>query len=275
MIPMIDTENVKLSIWNDFFKTDPSYTKDFTRGGGFKGTAVTPMLAAFKMTSKFGPMGEGWGIDIVKYEMVTAKLSETESELLIFMLVGLWYVNEAGVKCVAGPQWGGDKVTVNTRGGMKSDDEAFKKATTDGFMKCAAYLGIGADIHSGMFDDLKYFSSLESEFVKKEEKQSARPRAAKTETKDVSGGEAITAEDVKNKWLEIYAVEEKLGNSQEFIRGEATKKQATWLKDIPETDKILRRQTTYKEQCAWLDIASKALKAKEASKEPTSDVGPQ
>lgn len=265
MMPMIDLDNKNLAYWNEFFRTDPGYTKDFTRGGGFKGTAITPMLAAFRLTGMFGPMGEGWGIDIMEHKLVTAKITEDVSELLIFQLIGLWYINKDGKRCVAGPQWGGDKVTVAQSKGIKSDDEAFKKAATDGFMKCASYLGIGADVHSGMFDDVKYFTENQSEFIRKE-KAAKKPEPPKAVVrKDPEAGEEITADDVKNAWLKIYAGEAELGNTQEYVRGEAVKKQEVWLKDIPKDDQVKRRQTTYKEQLAWIDMLDKAVAAKKAA----------
>jgi hypothetical protein len=54
------SENTKL--WDNLGRTDPAHTKAFTRGGGFKGTAIKPMWSYRRMTEEFGPCGKGWGM---------------------------------------------------------------------------------------------------------------------------------------------------------------------------------------------------------------------
>lgn len=159
-------ENEGLQIWNDFEKTDPEYTKGFTRGGGFKGTAINAMYAIKKMTEKFGPMGKGWGIESVDKEFVPG----ANGEVLVFVQVAIWWGEATAdgkrFKHVVGPQWGGDKLIVfrKSDGSLSNDDEALKKATTDGMLKCMSYLGIGADLHLGFYDDSKYVAQAEREF---------------------------------------------------------------------------------------------------------------
>ena len=60
---------------------------------------------------------------------------------------------------------GGDKVVVKQSGGLRGDDEAFKKAFTDGITNALKMIGVGADVHMGMFDDDKYVNSLREEFA--------------------------------------------------------------------------------------------------------------
>ena len=52
------SENTRL--WDMLGRTDPAHTKSFTRGGGFKGTALKPMWSYRRMTEEFGPCGTGW-----------------------------------------------------------------------------------------------------------------------------------------------------------------------------------------------------------------------
>ena len=54
--------NENMRIWEALGKTDPAHTKQFTRAGGFKGTAIKPMWANKQMTEFFGPCGIGWGM---------------------------------------------------------------------------------------------------------------------------------------------------------------------------------------------------------------------
>jgi len=42
----------------------------------------------------------------------------------------------------------------------RPDDEAFKKATSDGITKALSYLGFSADVFMGKWDDNKYVSEL-------------------------------------------------------------------------------------------------------------------
>lgn len=156
--------NKNLSIWNTLEATDPEHTKDFKRAGGFEGTAINPMYAIKKMTEVFGPMGKGWGIESTQEERVPVG-----DEILIFIQVCLWWGEETPdgkrFKHVVGPQWGGDSVVRKRRdGGTMLDDEAYKKAMTDAMLKCMSYLGIGADIHLGLYDDNKYVANAKRDF---------------------------------------------------------------------------------------------------------------
>ncbi len=158
--------NEGLQIWNELEKTDPEYTKQFSRAGGFKGTAINAMYAVKKMTEKFGPMGKGWGIESIDKEFVPA----ANDEVLIFVQVALWWGEQTAdgkrFKHIVGPQWGGDRVvTFRAKDGtLYNDDEAMKKATTDGMLKCMSLLGIGSDLHLGMYDDSKYVAQAQREF---------------------------------------------------------------------------------------------------------------
>ena len=62
---------------------------------------------------------------------------------------------------------GGDKVVVKQSSGLRGDDEAFKKAFTDGVTNALKMIGVGADVHMGLFDDDKYVNHLQEEFSDK------------------------------------------------------------------------------------------------------------
>jgi hypothetical protein len=47
--------------------------------------------------------------------------------------------------------------------GVFTDEEAPKKSITDCIGKCAVLLGVGADVHLGMFDDHKYVNERKAE----------------------------------------------------------------------------------------------------------------
>lgn len=144
-------------LWDKLGRTDPAHTKNFTRGGGFRGTAIKPMWSYRRMTEEFGPCGTGWGIGAPQFQV----LQGADDEKLVFCTVTVWYGPErhelVGV--------GGDKAVGKFSSGLKSDDEAFKKSFTDAVTNALKMIGVGADVHMGMFDDSKYVNSLKDEFA--------------------------------------------------------------------------------------------------------------
>ncbi len=82
-----------LALWRSVEKTDPQYTKPFSRGGGFRGTAVNGTYLARKATEAFGPMGIGWGLEILDEELMQgAPLGDGAFEQVHKVRVKRWYV---------------------------------------------------------------------------------------------------------------------------------------------------------------------------------------
>lgn len=184
-----------LNIWEAVESTDFEATKQFNRGGGFKGTAINPIYQARKATELWGPMGEGWGIEILKDEIVPGFTHQTESgpvpEQIHRVLVRLWYVPD-------GYDWGEvDKnvypsvtqygsttfVGKNKYGGF-TDEEAFKKSLTDAMTKCLSLLGFSADVFTGKWDDNKYVNDRQKESeqraIEQEKDREFDPQKART-----------------------------------------------------------------------------------------------
>lgn len=145
-----------LELWERLGRTDPSHTKAFTRGGGFKGTAIKPMWSYKRMTEEFGPCGGGWGVGEPTFQVVPGP----DGEMLVFCTASIWYGEDR--KTVYGV--GGDKAVGKNKYGLQTDDEAFKKAFTDAITNALKMIGVGADVHMGMFDDSKYVNALKQEF---------------------------------------------------------------------------------------------------------------
>jgi hypothetical protein len=153
------SENTKL--WDILGRTDPAHTKAFTRGGGFKGTAIKPMWSYRRMTEEFGPCGEGWGVGEPSFQVVPG----SDGEVLVYCTASVWYAATTGVERRTVYGVGGDKVVNKFSSGLKSDDEAFKKAFTDAVTNALKLIGVGADVHMGMFDDNKYVNTMREEFA--------------------------------------------------------------------------------------------------------------
>lgn len=150
------TENTAL--WDKLGKTDPNHTKTFKRAGGFSGTAIKPMWSYRRMTEEFGPCGIGWGINQPSFQVVPDPAS---GEILVYCTVAVWHGDRDSV--VFGV--GGDKVAGKNKFGAFTDDEAFKKAFTDAVTNALKLIGVGADVHMGMFDDNKYVNTMKQEFA--------------------------------------------------------------------------------------------------------------
>ena len=67
------TDNQNLALWNKVSRVPKEHLKGFTRGGGFKGTAIKPMWSIHTMTEQFGPCGEGWGIGKPDFTVVPSE----------------------------------------------------------------------------------------------------------------------------------------------------------------------------------------------------------
>lgn len=150
------TDNMR--IWETLGKTDPKETKQFTRAGGFRGTAIRPMWANRRMTEFFGPCGSGWGQTEPQFQVINA-----DEEIMVYCTVGVWYLQDGERK---GPVFGvgGDKVLIKGKEGTRTSDEAFKAAYTDAIGNATKFIGVGADVHMGLFDDNKYVQSMKEEF---------------------------------------------------------------------------------------------------------------
>lgn len=160
-----------LVLWEKLGKTDPAHTKQFKRGGGFSGTAIKPMWSYKRMTEEFGPCGKGWGVCEPSFQVVPGP----EGEVLVFCTASIWYGPEKNL--VFGV--GGDKAVGKNKYGLQTDDEAFKKAFTDAITNALKLIGVGADVHMGLFDDSKYVNTMRDEFAEDKQTQtSPKPSAA-------------------------------------------------------------------------------------------------
>lgn len=150
--------NTNTRIWDVLGKTDPAHTSSFSRSGGFKGTAMKPIWIVKRMTEQFGPVGEGWGMEKPEFQLVHTGPGD---EIMVYCTVGVWHTDRSHLFYGVG----GDKVTASRKSGNFNSDEAFKMAYTDAVNNALKYLGVGADIHMGQFDDSKYVQEMRAEFA--------------------------------------------------------------------------------------------------------------
>ena len=158
-----------LDLWNAVEKTDPKHTKAIT-GKSYQGTSPKPHYLVHKATETFGPIGIGWGFNILSERF--ERFGDSES--LHVAAVRFWYVLDG--QRGEFEQVGQTRSSYTTAAGKFTvDEDAPKKSVTDALVKCASYLGFAGDIFSGMWDDSKYVENAAAEYIAKEQ---AEARAA-------------------------------------------------------------------------------------------------
>lgn len=158
-----------LELWEKVEKTDPEHTKAFTKGGGFKGTAIKPIYLIKKATELWGPAGDRWGwtINSDRVEdgapLLNDKGERVGCEKLHVCLITLNYpLSEDGKKEGFVHSFGHTILCgARSSGAFFTDDEAPKKSLTDAIGKALHYLGFSADVYFGQFDGSKYESEKE------------------------------------------------------------------------------------------------------------------
>lgn len=163
-----------LELWDKVRRVPTEHLKGFKRAGGFSGTAIKPMWTVHTMTENFGPCGLGWGIDAPIFNVQAAG-----NEILVFCTATVWYRNNETQTTHYLHGVGGDKILAQFSSGLKPDDEAFKKAFTDAVGNALKFLGVGADIHMGLWDGNKYVDEAPAEKPAPMPKAEARPEYKK------------------------------------------------------------------------------------------------
>lgn len=191
-----------LAIWNALSKTDPKHTKQFKRAGGFSGTAIKPMWIVHKLTAQFGPVGEGWGMGKPDFQVVPGN----NGEVLVYCTVECWHGSSENKLYGVG----GDKIVTYIKPNeqykrperWENDDEAFKKAFTDAVGNAFKFVGVGADVHMGQFDDSKYVQQVAREYAEQARDEGQSQRGAVSPHPLISKAQA---EELRNLASEVGA----------------------------------------------------------------------
>lgn len=145
-------KNENMQLWRAVEKTDPKYTKEV--GFGRKFTSINAQYQIMTATENLGPIGDGWGIENERFELIC--------EGLLGYQARLWYM-------VGDEKCGYDinsSINTHSKAG-KLDDECYKKVSTDALTKGLSKLGFNADIFLGKWDDNKYVSERKEECSEK------------------------------------------------------------------------------------------------------------
>ena len=151
-------DNPNMRIYDAVRSVPPEAIKPIT-AGRLKGKSdINPMWRIKVLTEQFGPCGEGWYTEGVRYWTI---VQEKSLEMAVFCELQLHTKGENGWSA---PIYGigGNTVIAAEKNGLYLDDEAYKKAYTDALSVACKALGIGADVY-WQSDRTKYSGVTETE----------------------------------------------------------------------------------------------------------------
>ncbi|AXQ51222.1 MULTISPECIES: hypothetical protein [Pseudomonas] len=178
--------SIGLEVWKKVEVTDPDETKSFNKGG-FQGTAIAPIYQVKRATEAFGPIGLGWGVELISEAYIDGKPFVVDGqvvgkEVIHKVYVELWYLQHGFRGSVK--QFGATVyITRDAFGIISSDEDHAKKSFTDATSKCLSLLGFSADVFTGKFDDSKYVEGLRAD----KQQGQASDATAGTTTPDGAG----------------------------------------------------------------------------------------
>lgn len=173
-----------LSIWKRVQRTDPRFTKPL-EGMGFVGTSINSTYMFMRATEIFGPIGEGWGYEVLEEKFIDGKplvepvLDERNKQVATRFLrdgdgslfceqnhsikIRFWYIIECETRGEF-ESYGATPYRYQTNYGIKVDGEVIKKSLTDAIKKALSMLGFSSDVFMGMHDNPEYLASNKLEF---------------------------------------------------------------------------------------------------------------
>lgn len=173
-----------LHIWKRVQRTDPRFTKPL-EGVGFAGTSINSNYMIMRATEIFGPIGEGWGYEVLEEKFIDGKplvepvLDERNKQVATRFLrdgdgslfceqnhsikIRFWYI----IECETHGEfesYGATPYRYQTNYGIRVDSEVIKKSLTDAIKKALSMLGFSSDVFMGMHDNPEYLASNKLEF---------------------------------------------------------------------------------------------------------------
>ncbi|WP_337058191.1 hypothetical protein [Pseudomonas sp. USHLN015] len=177
-------QNANLALWESVQTTDKKFTKEAQLDGRTV-TSINGTYMAKRATEEFGPIGKGWGFDILvdRLDQGAPILGKDGAviahELMHTIQLKLWYVRAGKRNSVT--HYGHTPFVRKSQYGAYTDFDAPKKSLTDAMKKCLSLIGFSADVHLGMFDDQTYLEGLE---LKKRLEDAGDPESAMDEAKE-------------------------------------------------------------------------------------------
>lgn len=159
--------NPHMQLWDAVQTTDKAFTKTADLDGR-QVTSINGTYIAKRATEMFGPVGKGWGFDILEDRFdqgapITAGSGEhfrvIGHDIMHTIKLKFWYLRGGKKNYIT--HYGHTPFVRGSKYGPYTDFDAPKKSVTDAIKKCLSLAGFSADIHMGMYDDPNYLYGLE------------------------------------------------------------------------------------------------------------------
>lgn len=167
MNQIVKQEN--MAIWEKVCKTDPSATKS-AKVNGQQISSIDGYWVIRQATEQFGPLGIGWGYDVLEERWDDGKpfgVKQEDGSIATIISkthtikLKLWYMLDGKRGEIT--QYGHTQAIYRSSYGVSDDGEAPKKSLMDAIKKSLSMLGFCADVFMGQFDLPEYREQLEIE----------------------------------------------------------------------------------------------------------------
>lgn len=220
-----------LAIWKNVEVTDPKHTKQFNRGGGFKGTSTNSTYLVKKATNLFGPIGIGWGYEIVDEAFQPGQ----DKDVIHIVRIKFWYNWEGQRGEIY--HFGQTQFVGKNKNGYYTDEEAPKKSLTDALSKCFSMLGFSADIFTGMYDDNRYVNDIRKKFADGADEFNGNPVKA-NDNSQASNDNRDDAQDIYLAIKKAIEESETYKDVAEYMTHKDTVKELTKILSKEQADEL-------------------------------------
>jgi hypothetical protein len=149
------------TIWEKNFDVNPRFTKKVSVAGKPSFTNIDTYYLLEVATKQFGAYGSGFGISKAEWSEREFK----DGTILMIINAIFFYYDDAGERQEF-PIRNSLKYVYNTKQGyLKIDEDAPKKLMTNTISKALSYLGFGASIYMGMWEDFAYINEVSADFT--------------------------------------------------------------------------------------------------------------
>lgn len=159
--------NQNMALWDSVQTTDKAYTKTAELDGRLV-TSINGTYVARRLTETFGPIGKGWGYDILEDRFdngapIWAGTGEDRRiiahEVMHTTKLKAWYLRGGKKHYIT--HYGHTPFVRSSKYGAYTDFDAPKKSVTDAIKKAFSLAGVCADVHLGMFEDPNHLYAIE------------------------------------------------------------------------------------------------------------------
>lgn len=197
------SDDSNLALWNRVKKVDPAFIKA-ANNGKFDFHTIDAQALREMGTREFGEYGAAWGLKDIRHEVLCTDSVDRQSKVVYqettIVLYATFYYPRGSFPIVVDQKF-------------RASGDTFKILQTMAMSKAMSFLGFGADVFMGKFDDQQYVADVKRFFEGEEGTRSKALMAIRT---------AKTAEDLARS-------QERL---EELVAGEnVTDALATELRD--------------------------------------------